>query len=65
MKILNRKHLAEMEDDERDKYVEELNAILEKKGWYEKSEAGELSEKDQKLFDRIMQDFRWLRMYLD
>lgn len=65
MKILSRKHLAEMDDKERTKYVEDLNSILEKKGWYEKSEAGKLSDDEQKVFDRIMHDFQWLRMHLD
>ena len=65
MKILSRKHLVEMRSKEISDYVEKLDRQLEKKGWYEKSKKGELTEDEQKLFDRIMDDFRWIRINAD
>ena len=65
MKILSRKHLVEMSGKEVSDYVEKLNKQLEKKGWYEKSENGELTEEEQRIFDRIMEDFRWIRINAD
>ena len=62
MKILSRKELVEMDDKDINAYVKRVNELLEKKGWYGKAEKGELTPDEQKIFDRIMDDFRWIRI---
>lgn len=65
MKILSRKHLVEMSEKEINAYVKQLGAALEKKGWYAKAEAGTLTDAEKKIYDRIMSDFRWIRINAD
>ena len=62
MKILSEKTLSEMDGKEIDRYVKKLGKALRDKNWYEKDKNGELTEEQQKTFDRIMEQFRWIRI---
>ena len=65
MKVLSKKTICEMGEKEIQRYCINLEKALKKKGWYEKSKNGTLNEEEQKAFDRIMEQFRWIRINCD
>jgi len=51
-----------MEPDAIYDYARKLELDLKMLGWYKKNEAGTLTESQQETFDRIMEQFRWIRI---